>query len=297
MNHNSVTTVAAGVMWLAACWTAGSLANGQSFEVASVKVPAPDSRGLRCSGGPGTATPTIWRCSNMPLGLVVSKAFGLQEFQFSAHDPCCVARFDLDVRLPAGVTQEQFRKMLQRLLEDRFKLALHFEQREMPIYELTIGPSGVKMRQSAPSTPVQSEEPWWVAPAITHDKVGYPEFPAGRSGVASGFGGRYRWVAISVSVPDIARTIENQVGRPVVDATGLRERYDFDLKWVVDNTWNLSEKARDEFQKLVGEVPEKAPGPLIFRAVRDRLGLELRSKKGVGKVVVIDHLEKVPTEN
>jgi uncharacterized protein (TIGR03435 family) len=115
-------------LFLAAWFCGVPAANGQSFEVASVK-PAIAGESLSCSGGPGTADPELWRCSNMPLALVISKAFRFPDYQFSAHDPCCLERFDFDVRVPEGTNNDQFDRMLQNLLKERFKLAFHYQQK------------------------------------------------------------------------------------------------------------------------------------------------------------------------
>jgi uncharacterized protein (TIGR03435 family) len=273
----------------------GQAADAPSFEVASVK-PSGSPSGISCSGGPGTASPGLWRCSNMPLALAISKAFGFQAFQFSTHDPCCLARFDFDVRVPEGATKDQFDRMLQNLLRERFKLAFHYQRKEMAIYELTVGPNGPKMKMSPPSTPRQPDVPWAPTGYRSVDKDGYPVFPAGRSGLA-GPAGHYRWTAFSVSTQDIAKTLSDQLGRPVVDATGLNGKYDVDLKWVVDLDWQLSESAKAEIREQLGELPDTGSGPTLVRAVQDQIGLKLNSKRGLGDIVVVDHVEKVPTEN
>jgi uncharacterized protein (TIGR03435 family) len=271
-------------------------ANGQSFEVASVK-PATVGEGFSCSGGPGTADPGLWRCSNIPLGVVVSKAFRFQDYQFSTHDPCCLERFDFIVRVPAGTANDQFDRMLQSLLKERFKLAFHYQQKEMPIYELTVAASGPKMKRTAPGTPLESE-PWWVSSGSTTgiDKDGYPVFSEGINGLA-GLAGHFRWTAFNVSTAEIAKTLSDQSSRPVVDATGLKGTYDVDLKWVVDLNFTLSERGKAEIREKVGELPDGGGGPTLVRAVQDQLGLRLNSTKGRGEIVVVDHVEKVPSVN
>ena len=292
------TLAALASLFLAAPFWDVPAANGQSFDVASVKPSGSASR-LSCTGGPGTASPGLWRCSDMPLALVISKAFGFRPFQFSAHDPCCVARFDFAVRVPEGTTIDQFHRMLQNLLRERFKLAFHYQQKEMAIYELTVGSNGPKMKRSPPSTPGQSDEPWWVAPVRVQsvDKDGYPVFPAGRGGLANGSADHYRWTAFNVSTQDIANTLSDQLGRPVVDATELKGKYDVDLKWVVDLDFLLSERAKAEIREQVGELPDTGSGPTLVRAVQNQLGLRINSRKGSAEIVVIDHREKVPTQN
>ena len=237
----------------------------------------------------------------MPLALVISRAFGFQSFQFSTHDPCCLARFDFAVRVPEGATKDQFDQMLQNLLRERFKLVFHYQRKEMAIYELTVGAGGPKLKQSSSNTQPQPDDPWWIPPSGNWqhlDKGGFPVFDAGRGGLA-GLAGRYHWTAFNVSTGDIAKTLAEQpnVSRPVVDATGLKDRYDVDLKWVVDLDFSLSEDAKARIQEQGATLPDGGSGPTLLRAVQDQLGLRLNSTKGLGEIVVVDHAEKLPTAN
>jgi uncharacterized protein (TIGR03435 family) len=271
----------------------GQAENASSFEVASFK-PAPASaRAIQCGGGPGTSDPIAWRCSNVPVGLLISRAYGFQAYQFRPNDPCCVDRFDCAAKVPEGTTQEQFQQMLRNLLAERLKLALHLERKEMAIYELTVGEKGAKIKPSQPGAEPVREDPW-EPPTYTLGKDGYPVFPVGRSGLA-GPDGLYRWTGFNVSMEEITNTLSFHLGRPVVDATGLTGKYDIDLKWGVDFAWLLEASGHlDE----IGELPDMGPkGPPLLRAVQDQLGLKLNSKRGHGDIVVIDHLEKVPTGN
>lgn len=291
-------TRAAWALLFVATWFGGvPAASGQSFEVASVK-PATAAESLSCSGGPGAADPGLWRCSNMPLALVISKAFRFQDYQFSTHDLCCLERFDFIVRVPAGTTSDQFDRMLQNLLKERFKLAFHFQQNEMAIYELTVAPNGPKMKESSTSGAPHESGPWWIVSGFTKgvDKDGYPVFSEGDSGLANS-GGHSRWTAFNVSTADIAKILSDQSNRPVVDATGLKGRYDVDLKWVVDLNFTLSEKGKAEIREMVGELPDGGGGPTLVRAVQEQLGLKMNSTKGPGEIVVIDHVDKIPTAN
>ncbi len=98
-------------------------ADAPSFEVASIKSAPPNA--IHCSGGPGTSDPVLWRCSSVPLGLLITNAYGFQAYQFRANDPCCIARFDITAKVAKGATEEQFRRMIRTLLEERFNLKLH----------------------------------------------------------------------------------------------------------------------------------------------------------------------------
>ena len=267
-----------------------AIASGQQFDATSIKPSG--GTGMSCSGGPGTTSPGIWRCSNVPLGWVISQAFGFQFTEFSPRDACCQARFDFDVKIPNGATQDQFHLMLQNLLRERFKLAFHIERKEMAVYELTVGSKGLHMKQSSTSTPAPPEGSW----TQSVDKDGYPVWPAGVSRLA-GSESYYHWTEFHLSTQDIASTLSEQTWRPVTDATGLQGRYDVDLKWVVDHYSLMSERAKADLEAQVGRPLETGSGPTLERALQDQLGLKMTSKKGTGEVVVIDHVEKVPIEN
>jgi len=271
----------------------GQGANGPAFEAASVKAASPSANPVGCSGGPGTADPGTWTCSNAPLGFLISNAYGLQPYQFSPIDKCCQARFDVAARVPAGTTREEFQGMQQNLLAERFKLALHHEQKEMEIYELTVAAKGPKMKESAPGAAPAAPEPW-AAPKFTMGADGYPAFPAGSGGLL-GMNGHFRWTGAGLSMPEIVKTLSGTLHRPVFDLTGLKGRYDIDMTWIVDNSAFLALAAQAGVD--VAQQEDAGRGPTLEGAVQNRLGLKLTSKKGPGDIVVIDHAEKVPAGN
>ncbi len=282
-----------GCLVLAAASALGQAADSPSFEVASVKVPSPDAQARVCGGGPGTASPGLWKCSNVPLAFVISYAYGFEAYQFSPRESCCQAPFDFNAKVPAGATKAQFRQMLQNLLVERFHFAFHYEQKEMPVFELVVGDKGWKMKPSPPDA-AQAEQYPWEFPKFTMGADGYPAFPAGQGGLA-GANDHYRWTAFHVSLPEIARTLSFYLGRPVIDATGLQGNYDFDLKWGIDMALQLEMAGRRD---QIADLPDTGPtGPPLTRAVQDQLGLKLNAKKGPGKVVVVDHVEKLPIAN
>jgi uncharacterized protein (TIGR03435 family) len=275
----------------------GQATHAPSFEVASVKPASPSAPGISCTGGPGTKDPGLWTCSNVPLSFLISKAYGFEAYQFRPNHPCCLDRFDLTAKVPKGTTKEQFHLMMQNLLEDRFQLKLHHEKKEMTVYELTVGEKGPKMKASTPNTSSEPEDPWthpWTPVEFTIGKDGYPVFPPGRSGL-QGSNGHYRWVGLNVSMPEMTKTLSFYLGRPVVDATGLRGNFNLDLKWWIDIASNLAGSIPEEDLKNLPDTG--APGPTLIHAVHDQLGLKLTSRKGTGDIVVIDGLRKAPTEN
>jgi uncharacterized protein (TIGR03435 family) len=284
------------VSCLAMAWVCayGQTADAPTFEIASVKPASPSAQGTRCSGGPGTTDPGTWTCSNVPLAFLISNAYGFEAYQFSPRSVCCQARFDFVAKVPAGTTKERFQRMLQNLLVERFQLTLHHEQKEMASYELNVGEKGPKMKESAPDAAPAPKDPWRDSPRFVMGKDGYPVFPAGQVGLAGG-NGHYRWTGVNVSMQEIVKTLSFHLGRPVVDATGLKGKYDVDMTWTIDLTWIMeSAGLRDQIPEGSDDGPH---GPTLIHAVRDQLGLELISKKVHGDIVVVDHVAKVPSEN
>jgi hypothetical protein len=87
----------------------------------------------------------MYTCGNCPLFWVLSEAYDLQPFEYAGPDWPQNARFDFAAKLPAVATKETFRKMLQNLLEERFKLAAHREMKPMTAYEMRIRSDGQTM--------------------------------------------------------------------------------------------------------------------------------------------------------
>jgi uncharacterized protein (TIGR03435 family) len=246
-----------------------------------------------CSGGPGTSSPGIWRCS-APLWFLIAQAYGFEAYQFRPGSSCCRAEFDIAAKVPAGTNKEQFWQMVRNLLAERMQLKFHYEQKEMPIFELTVGKKGPKMKESAPDAASSPAELPWVFPEERIDKDGCPVFPPGHGGRTEGRSCN-RWTGFNLSMQEIVKTMSFNLGRKIVDSTGLKGKYDIDMKWYLE--WNVEGLTPDQ-RELVGEEPPDLPhGPSFLHAVRDQLGLELISKKGSGDVVVVDHFEKVPTGN
>jgi uncharacterized protein (TIGR03435 family) len=183
------------------------------------------------------------------------------------------SRFDIDARVPAGTTHDQFYQMLQNMLIERFGLKFHLDKTEVPGYELVVGKSGLKLKES--TVPPQSVN---ILLSPTFDRAGYPVYPPD----AQGTGGRDNhrgghWP--SITMQRFARILSQTLSSPVVDATGLSATYEVSLRWVPNP-----------------DLPDAA-GPSIFAALQDQLGLKLNGKKTTVPKVVVDHAEKVPTEN
>ena len=141
--------------WILACVSAAYAQTAQ-FEVASVKPAAPPAPGRSASstvrGGPGSSDPALARIENIDLFSLVAMAYGIQRSQLTGPAWLDSARFDINARIPPGATTEQYRLMLQNLLNERFNLELHHEIKELFFYEMTVAKNGPAVKP-APPTP------------------------------------------------------------------------------------------------------------------------------------------------
>ena len=264
-----------------------------TFDAASVKpAPPPDGRGGRrvgMTGGPGTDTPGRINFENIGLGAVIGKASGVKYYQIAGPGWFESERFNIIATVPPGTTQEQFRLMLQDLLADRFKLALHKESREMSIYSLGVAKNGPKLKKATPNPPPDANDAADAAPIggggkLATDAEGYPALRPGMTmAIMSGPAGPRARLANKEHTEWLALMLSGQLGRPVIDATGLTGEYDISLYWVPQRP-----------DSIASDDPN---GPDLIAALQQQLGLKLEPKKGPIEVLVVDHAEKIPTEN
>jgi len=224
-----------------------SLAFCQSFEVASVRTDVSGSghHGIDTDGN-------LLRMTNLPLKSAIAWAYNLTEAQILGPDWLGSNMYDITAKAESGAPKPE---MLQALLKERFKMITHQETRDLPIYELVVAKNGPKLTKSADGS------------------GGKTSSGPGRLSVQSEPMG---WLALLLA----GRRAD--LGRPVVDKTGLAGCFDFELKWTPD---------RDAL-KASADAP-----PSIFVALQEQLGLKLEARKGPVEVLVVDRVEKVPVEN
>jgi uncharacterized protein (TIGR03435 family) len=249
-----------------------AFAQTAQFEVASVKPSPPDARGMRCTGGPGTSDPGSLTCENYSLSFLVMMAYNLRSFQLTAPAWMDTARYNVVARIPPGADRRQFGLMQQKLLAERFGLQVHFEKKDMTVYELTVAKGGPKLAESQEPAAGNPEAAW--------------RPPAGGPPVRA----MARVNRKGESIAELANFLSNQLGQPVTDATGLSGRYDYGLSF-------LMEPGGRAAGPTASNGPEPEFGVSLIDAVRDQLGLRLEKKKGQADVLVVDHAEKVPIEN
>jgi len=297
--------IASTSLWvLASTGIFGQSTDGQAvFEVASIKPSALPTGGrifLGTRGGPGTDDPGRFTCTNCTLLMLITTAYSVQPFQVSGPPALSTERFEIVAKVPEGATKEQFRQMLQNLLAEQFKLTLHHDSKEMPLYQLVVARGGPKMKESAETTKTENTAAPAAPGPMKRDAEGYPVLTPGQSVMAM-TPGHARMQGAQQTMPEFATRLSAFLGRPVTDATSLNGKYDFVLSWAPEPNRGLipglppPPPGADTIAPAAADPQDS--GPTIFTALQEQLGLKLEQKKGPVDMLVIDHVEKVPTEN
>jgi uncharacterized protein (TIGR03435 family) len=320
----------AGLIVSTSCAAFGQgAAESPRFEVASVKPAEPQPVGMmrvRMSGGPGTPDPGQLTYTNVSLKNVLLNAYDVKGYQINGPNWLDGERFDIVAKIPQGATKEQFQQMLQNLLAERFNLTLHHETKELPMYALVVGKGGPKLKESVEedaATPLGAAAPPPAPPGrdeagpvrLKMGADGMPQLPSGmgKNGMITmmmidqhgGGGMRVRMVGKGQPISALLEPLRNQLGRAVVDATGLKAKYDITLDFAPDGLngpMGMMPPPPPPHDGAAGGGPPMASapdmgGPTIFTALQEQLGLKLEQRKGPVDLLVIDRLEKVPTEN
>lgn len=281
----------------------GSVAFGQTFEVASVKRSPPVSPTQQVffgppRGGPGTADPSQITWTYATLKGVLMRAFDASTYQVRGPEWLDSERYDFIVKLPQGTTKEQVRAMWQNVLAERFGMTLHHEPKEFQVSELVIAKGGHKLRETAIDAAALLEP-------------GPPKFEGGKLTGP----GMVTMVRIGTDAPhgvataraqpisQLATMVGNQLRHPVLDKTGLTGRYDFEFEFTV-NLIGVPPPPAELRPTVPGaDAGDRAsdrasdPGTDIGTALQKQLGLRLVANKAKLDVIVVDKAEKVPTEN
>jgi uncharacterized protein (TIGR03435 family) len=292
---------------LAAVTTAPDVrAQSGGFEVASVKPSNPNPTGPL--GAAPMVLPALGRLTamNATLRMLVMAAYQKQPFEIVGGPPWQNSdKFDINARAEnASLTTDQMLDLLKTLLADRFKLKVHTETREVPIYALVVargdGKTGQKLTPSADTCPDIKVQQQQQLEALAKGGLSALAAMAGKPGESTpcsispipqstpgAIGMKVRGQAIST----LALLLTQLTGRPVADKTGLTGLYDFELTIDLRTLLNL-------YQELginVGPLPPTLPeGPSLMTLLQEDLGLKLDSQRGPGDVLVIDGAE-LPT--
>lgn len=304
---------------LAGTIAAAALAQERSalaFEVASVKPTAP------LEGGGMMISTTIEegriRFVGVPLKSVLVRAFDVKEYQIVGPAWLTSERYDIDATYPAGATKNDVPAMLRALLAERFKLKFHMEPRELSIYALLAPKGASKLKPADPNAPM---------PVMV---TGVPGAPLPPPPPAAGGGGQFASVMVTraagagnghgatapkgisfissnghlqtngTTMAAFATMLSNMLDRPVVDKTGVEGDYDITMDVAPDDLVGLRRAARGAplpaAHASEGPAPSADPAPSIFTAIQ-QYGLKLEAQKSPVDHVIVDSMEKTPTEN
>jgi uncharacterized protein (TIGR03435 family) len=224
-----------------------------TYEAASVKLNTSGIGGSSSNGDQGQVL-----MKNQTLKRLVERAYDVKPFQVVGPSWLENVRFDIAAKYPAGTKNPERPLMLRTLLEDRLKLAVHRESKEMPGYALVAAKGGFRLKPVEPG-----------ADGIDH------------------IGGKdQRLTATKVSMGTLAEHVARMLGETVVNQSGIGGVYNFELHWTTPEQ-GPNDDAVDVAAARVAALQEAL----------DAIGLRLRPQKVPVEVVVVDHAERVPSEN
>jgi uncharacterized protein (TIGR03435 family) len=284
-----------------------------SFEVASIKKNTsrpsdPDARTLGCHGTNSHSplmTIPLGRCTTRfePLRLVIALAYDIPPSLLYPYDGKILSGpdwinseiYDIEAKAEGPTTEAQLKLMLQDLLADRFKLKLHRESREMPVYALVTTKAGIKF----PAAPKDRD----CGEQVRRDHR-YELGATSLAGQCHGFvPDRGALTGRSVNMSDFAEMLSIWAGRVVIDKTGADGLFDIKMPPVISALQDVVALERKE-SAIAGARGDAGPvgvralvdsRPTVFNAL-DQFGLKLESTKGPVDVLVIDSIQK-PSEN
>jgi uncharacterized protein (TIGR03435 family) len=272
-----------------------------AFEAASIKPNNSTSLGRRF-GVPGdrfvATNETLWQLIAVAYGAPGLLPQPLADYQISGGPKWIDSdRFDVEAKAAGDVvrgTEGTRRKqlMLQTLLAQRFKLAVHHERKDMPVYALVLARRdrrlGPKLRRSELDTAAVRGNP--NNPPIPLPTFGTPACDAAggaRCSPGLGFGGVFKGGAMTTT--ELTVYLSRWLDRTVIDRTGLTGAFDVEFQFSSDGLPGAPTGPP-------GVERPPSDGPSIFTAVQEQLGLKLESTRGPVDILVIDHAEK-PTED
>ena len=233
----------------------------------------------------------------MSLADLIPYACRVKRYQLSGPGWMNERRWDILAKLPAGQPADRAPEMMQNLLAERFKLAIHRENREQSVYALVIGNGKLKIKEAA----AQEEPP----PTPEPGRAGGSGAGFSVSGGATGKvrvklapNGGMQLEMPKITIDALADMLMQFIDRPIVNATELKGNYQVTLNLPTELMTGMP--AAQKLTAILGlgsfGMAPDSSGPAIFQAVKE-LGLELKSRKASIETIIVDHVEKTPTAN
>jgi len=288
----------------------------KSFEVASIKQSAPLDPQKMLSGqqrvgmkvDAGRADIENWSILELLNAAYKISPTRLTGPAWGVVNPLTATRFDIHATFPAGATQDDVPEMLKSLLAERWKLAFHNEQREQQVMALIVGKDGPKLQPSPPETPADTTnntnrpDPIQVS---GDPQKGMTIRGAGQTGamkVGMTPDGMIHMTAERLTMAQLADSLTQLVRRPVVDQTGLTGNYQVSFELSQADVLAAARAAGLQLPGApggagpAGGAADPSGGLSAFQSV-EKMGLKLESRKAAVDYMVIDRLEKLPTED
>lgn len=272
----------------------------------------------------------------MPLANLIAMAYKLKPNQIAGPDWMKSTLWEIHAKLPAGSNKEQINEMMQSLLAERFKLTFHRENRELSVYALTVAKAGLKIKEAVqePAAPAPDADaakaPQKEGGRKEATPLNTPEgemtikmkqessgvsMDMGKAGkmqvIMTGENPSMRWEMAKVSMADFTDILSQFTDRQVIDMTELKGNYNVVLELPVQELVNMARKMMPEYagvlgggapgvaapsSGLAGVAASDPSGGSIFQSVK-QLGLNLDARKVPTDTIVVDSVEKEPTEN
>lgn len=261
-----------------------------SFEVAAVKLNHSGSGSSHSSFTDGRFIAT-----NVRIKSLILAAYDVQPSQIlGGPDWINSERYDINAKVEDALAErfsklsrdqrkEQIGLLLQSLLAERFMLRVSRSTKDLPVYALVVAKNGPKLQQSKPDD------------AFPDGSKG----TAGHGGSSTNTSSRAGNIQIKderTTMRSLAQQLSRQLGRTVLDRTGLQGAYDFTLQYSEDQNQSVMFRPADGGGPGAGSALTEPSWPSIFTAIQEQLGLKLESTRGPVEILVIDHIEK-PSEN
>jgi uncharacterized protein (TIGR03435 family) len=214
-----------------------------------------------------------YTATNVSLKMIMQNAYDIKlDLIFGLTGWADTARFDVQAKIVdmseetiKKLTPDERRAMLRQLLEDRFQLKVHKQIETLPVYEMVIAKSGLKLKEVEPPRPDSEIDEHKTLDGIERGNM--------RMGSTQLF-------AHDVGLSLLTSVLSHQLRRTVLDKTGLRGKYDLALNWSTDDPAASSDSS----------------APVLFTALEEQMGLKLQPTKGAVETLVVDHVE-MPKEN
>jgi uncharacterized protein (TIGR03435 family) len=269
-----------------------------TFEVASIKTaidpgPVPFFCLARCNPGERMSVDgTHAEIRYTSLYTLIVTAYRLKRYQLSGPEWMESQKFDISARVPDGASRDRVPEMLQALLAGRFKLSIHRDSKELPVYALMVSNGGPKLKESPqePDAPVPaspSAVALYTPQGEAHmEKDGLAQItdgPFGPMRMIIGRNGTVQMELARVTMPGLADLLSSSADRPVVDMTELKGNYQMQVDFGIAPS---SGGGRTPFD-LAGALNQSI----------EKAGLKLEKSKASVEMIAVDHLEKTPTDN